>query len=531
MKKFNREKFIKRCIQIFAIVVVLILLTLGISAIVKTAYFNNTYNEYNEKIYYKNDNIAINIFLTLISIIVIYALYKIFFKIKNKYLLFAVILIYAVLSVIWVIVSKTPLRADQKVIQDIATQFIDGNLGTLDPGQYLCYHPLQLGIIYFLEIIYRIFSSTNPIIFKMLNIIFSTIAMIYIYKISYIIFKNDKVQKILLILLCGNFIMIFFNVYVYGNIIGFMLGLIAIYYTLKYTENKKVRYLAISTISIVTAIALKSNYQIYLIGIIIILLLETFKKFDYKSIIAIFAMIILMTVVNKGIIKFTEFRYGKEINEGIPMISYIQMGMAEKVDRAAGWYNAVVNVEAIFRNNDFDEEKTSEYSKTEITKRLNQMLNNPKDAIVYYGDKILSTWIEPAFQTIWINEPQEEIEKVNDYISDKNILISLYDGTANKIIMKYFDIYDIIIFIFAATYLVINFKKINIKEISLMIIFFGGFAFHILWETKSIYAIPFFELLIPYASHGIMDVIQIIETKIKKKKRKKDKEIKLICGS
>ena len=80
MKKFNREKFIKRCIQIFAIVVVLILLTLGISAIVKTAYFNNAYNEYNEKIYYKNDNIAINIFLTLISIIVIYALYKIFFK-------------------------------------------------------------------------------------------------------------------------------------------------------------------------------------------------------------------------------------------------------------------------------------------------------------------------------------------------------------------------------------------------------------------------------------------------------------------
>ena len=64
-----------------------------------------------------------------------------------------------------------------------------------------------------------------------------------------------------------------------------------------------------------------------------------------------------------------------------------------------------------------------------------------------------------------------------------------------------------------------------------MIIFFGGFAFHILWETKSIYAIPFFELLIPYASHGIMDVIQIIETKIKKKKSKKDKEIKLICGS
>lgn len=519
MKRLNKEKFIKTSIQIFAIVVILILLILGISAIIKTAYFNNTYNVYDEKIYYKNDNILINLILIFIAIFLIYLLTKIFTKIKNRYLFLVVLVIYTILSITWVIVSKTPLRADQKVIQEIATEFIAGNFNRLNPGQYLCYHPLQLGIIYFLEIIYRLFFSTNPIIFKMLNIIFSSITMIYLYKISYIIFKNDKVQKILILLLCGNIIMILFNVYVYGNIIGLMLGLIAVYYVLKYNENKKIRYLIISTISIVVAIVLKSNYQIFLIGIIIIILLENIKKIDYKSILAVFMMGLLMIIANKGIIKITEIRYGKEINDGIPMISYIHMGMAEKADRASGWYNANVNVETIFSINNFETKKASEYSKTEIVKRLNQMIKNPLDTIIFYGDKVLSTWIEPAFQTIWINEPQEEIDKVKDYISDKKVLINIYDGKINQVIMKYFDIYDIIIFIFSAIYLMINFKKINIKEISLMIIFFGGFAFHILWETKSIYAIPFFELLIPYAAHGIYDVFQLLENKIKNFKK------------
>ena len=163
-------------------------------------------------------------------------------------------------------------------------------------------------------------------------------------------------------------------------------------------------------------------------------------------------------------------------------------------------------------------EKASECSKEEIKKRLNEMLNNPKEAITYYGDKILSTWIEPAFQTIWINEPQEETEKIEEYISDNKILISLYDGTLNKVVMKYLDIYDIIIFIFAAIYLIINYKKINMEKMILIIIFFGGFLFHIIWETKSIYAVPFFELLIIYAAHGISDTTTMIENKFRKKK-------------
>ena len=51
----------------------------------------------------------------------------------------------------------------------------------------------------------------------------------------------------------------FFNVHVYGNINGLTFGLIALYFTLKYLENKKKRYLVITAISMAISIALKKQ--------------------------------------------------------------------------------------------------------------------------------------------------------------------------------------------------------------------------------------------------------------------------------
>ena len=49
-------------------------------------------------------------------------------------------------------------------------------------------------------------------------------------------------------------------------------------------------------------------------------------------------------------------------------------------------------------------------------------------------------------------------------------------------------------------------KFLNIEKLYLVIIFLGGFAFHILWEAKSRYIIPYVIILFPLAT-GLIDVI------------------------
>ena len=49
-------------------------------------------------------------------------------------------------------------------------------------------------------------------------------------------------------------------------------------------------------------------------------------------------------------------------------------------------------------------------------------------------------------------------------------------------------------------------------------IFLGGFGFHVLWEAKSRYIIPYVLILIPVASMGISSFVEILEGKIKNRR-------------
>jgi len=42
----------------------------------------------------------------------------------------------------------------------------------------------------------------------------------------------------------------------------------------------------------------------------------------------------------------------------------------------------------------------------------------------------------------------------------------------------------------------------------LPLIFIGGLAFHLIWETKAIYVIQYYYLLLPYAADGITKLKQ-----------------------
>ena len=56
--------------------------------------------------------------------------------------------------------------------------------------------------------------------------------------------------------------------------------------------------------------------------------------------------------------------------------------------------------------------------------------------------------------------------------------------------------------------LIKNRKNISMEVIFLLTIFVGGFTFHILWEAKSRYIIPYIIVLIPIASINMENIFQ-----------------------
>ena len=295
----------------------------------------------------------------------------------------------------------------------------------------------------------------------------------------------------------------FFNVHFYGNIIGLTLALLAILFTLLYLKNNKKIYLLFSGIFIGLSILIKSNYNIFLCGIIIILILDIIEKFNLKKFLIIPLFLIGILIINFGYKQLLKIN-NLNLPDGVPMITFVYMGMAEPTDLSPGWYTG--DTVKLYTENIYNNEKTSEKTIELIKQRLQYFLDNPQYSFEFYSTKLASTWLNPTFQTIWCSLPGTRYRwypEYAEYLGYHETALSMVGGNLYKIEENCFNIYQIIIFTFAAIGLFHTSKNLNLKKVLLPIIFIGGFLFHLIWETKAIYVIQYYYLILPYTALGI----------------------------
>lgn len=533
-KKFNK-RLGRFSINVVLIIATIMLIFIFIASLLYTAYFKNSWvGAYNEGIYYEKDNIILNLFYCIIFIFAVYGISKIFKKVNLKIASIISIIIIGILCFTWINFVQAPVKSDQNQVLICAKEFAKNRFWPLEGKGYYYMHPLQLGCVLGMELIIRIIHTSSWIAMQRVNIIFLMAIVYVLMKITKKVYKSDSTNKILNLLLISCLVIPLFSVVVYGNIYGLLFALLAVFFLMKYYENRKIRYILLIPFSLSISIILKSNYEIVMIAIIISLILDLINKFNWKTIITIPLILVMFSVSYPLVYKFVEYRSGIEINDGIPMIAYVAMSIQAPVEtRNSGWYHDGKNVEMLYPENNFDSKETSQASKEIIKQRLKEFRSSPKTMRDFYVDKIASTWIEPAFQTLWWAEPAEEfnnLEKTKpeyiEYLSNNGVLLDIFHGERQMKLLKYLDVVEITVFAMSLLSVLVSIKNKNLdyKNITLLLIFVGGFLFHIIWETKCIYVIPYYIMLIPSAADGIDRLGNFICNKFKKVKEmvKKD---------
>ncbi len=521
-KRTAKKKIDRLFMQICYILGIIITIGIGITAFIFTYYYTDQYFGNKEVVNLRVDNILLNILGTIIFLMIIYIVKNIIKKIPNKILIAVTTILIMLISTGIVFFIKFTPRADQECMIYAATEFMKGTYDWLDAGNYLHRFPYQLGFVYLVETIFRMFNSQSPLLLQCMNVICIGTIVILLYNFTNKMFKDDNTNKIFSILMLGFLPIMFFSTFVYGNIIGLMFSLIAMLCILIYRENRKIRYLILSSASIGVGIILKSNYQIFLIGMEMLFLLDFIENKDKKIFVGMILSIICVIVFPKLVYLYTENRTGKEVTDGVPMISYIQMGLkdGDGQGKMAGWYDG--SVVEIYEDNQCDSKKAAQISIDILKDILKDFANHPTKMIKVLAEKIGTSWLEPNYQTIWTNKPPQNSNEMSDEIKNNKILFSFFVGTLSKAYTGYNNIYQIIIFFSAGLCLVVSFRKITVEKVSLIIMVIGGFLLHLIWETKAYYVLPYYLLLVPYAANGL----QIGFEKIKKQcynlsKRKK----------
>lgn len=491
-KKIEMNKEFNKLIAVIGIILLTIVL---IENIIFTSILSDDISEHVD--------IVLTGFLNLVIVFCIsIGIYTICLKIsklkisskKEKIIIGIFLLIYLIMQIIWINYRDLKPVGDQLTTYETARVLYESNGTELINSDYMekCSNQIPLAFIW--SNIFHIFSSSNYQIIQYMNVVMNVASIIAILLIIKQISKKYKTNKWLGLVLIGTFISIpLLSTLVYGDYSSLAFSLFSIYFIMRYGESEKIRYVIISGILMAISYMFRMNNLIFIIAISIYMFLEIIKqKRTHKELITKFTLTILFlliailpsTLISKHIAEKFEF----DLNNSIPTTCFLHMGMTDG-SRQSGWYNesggwafteTAVEANKMYKNG--------------IKERMTYFLHNPVELIKFYAKKTTSMWTENTYASIWYNtsfnisEPMKNEQK-DMFLVNKKDSISLYQ----KALM-------LIIFSISIIVVIQNRKNLSNEFILLLTIFIGGFLFHVLWEAKSRYIIPYIVVLIPIAT-------------------------------
>jgi len=425
----------------------------------------------------------------------------------RKFLFWGGFSLYIILNVIWLLNVNPKVGADSVHVANLAQAMYEGNVEEVLTSntylgmplrEYMQTYPQQIPLAFFYSLFFRIIHFDIMEFLRILNLIGNILIVFAMYKINNQISKKYETNKVLLFTMLFAFVSLpLLSTFVYVDILGIAFGLLAVYFVMKYIDTKKIRYAIFSGLAMAVAYMVRMNSLIFIIATTMYLIFSLFKEIKNKNWkqnlieTLIILMYIIISIVPAGLVQnYYLDKYNMDKKAEYPTISYILMAMEESW-RGNGWYNEKRGEYALKNIEQAKEEYVDE-----VKQRLAYFAQNPGYTLEFYTKKVTSMWTENTYSAIRSN-----IVKENDPIEN---------GTG--ILMFYQKALLLVICVCCITFLIKNRKDISLEALFLITVFIGGFAFHILWEAKSRYIIPYIVVLIPIASIKINCEANISET-------------------
>lgn len=417
-------------------------------------------------------------------------------KKMRKKLFIVALAIYIIFNIVWVIFVNPKVIGDSVHVCNLAQTFYgdDSQDFLQNPTyvgvtlkEYMQAYPHQITLAFVYSIFFRIIHFDVMEILRIWNVIGNIAIVVAIYKIGNQLSKKYKMNNVQLLLLITTFISLpMLTTYIYGDIPSLALCLFSVYFMMRYTETKKIIYPITASVFTMIAYMMRMNSLIFIIATSMYLILNIWKEWveeEWKNRILQISIIFIYIIISMfpaTLVKNYYFhKYDLDKNKIYPNNSYLLMAM-EEGPRGNGWYNENIAGPAL---------KEPEKMKIEYTQKIKDRFvyfsQNLEYTFQFYSIKITSMWAENTYSAVRNNTLTGNTMIIDDFINP----LTFYQKA-------------VLILICTCSIVVVaqNRKNLSYEFIFLVIIFIGGFAFHILWEAKSRYIIPYIVVLIPIAS-------------------------------
>lgn len=443
----------------------------------------------------------VNIICLLVLLILINILIKNdFFNLNEKILLNLFLLLSLIVGLVWIFSNDPVLREldDAYNCFRAAKNIAIGNLAPLSYKSYISVYPNNVGLVTYLLIHIKLFGADLALYtIRIVNLLFVLLGYFALYRITKNIFNNRIVTCTLIILMFGSMQFVFFSFFVYGNCLSYTMALLSVMFLLDYFKSNKITHLVLSSLFIICSISIKANSLIIFIAEAIMLILYVINT---KKLIVILVLLFTLLGVyggTTGLQKFWGNRANIDYNNTkLPTICWFAYGLNYDQRRPGGYFD---EFEIYHTENGYMSEFTEKRVRTFIDGVLDNFKENPKLVLRFYGQKYLSSWANPQYETF------DQYRELNNSNFVKNVV----GGKINDILNVFWDGISSVIAIGILVFMIKQGRTLNLYSMIGMVIVIGGFLFHTLWEVKAVYLYQYYMYLLPYAAAGLASLFTI----------------------
>lgn len=412
--------------------------------------------------------------------------------------LLLIVLIWCLLfGAVWVLLAASTPVADQYMVATSAELLCTGQLWPSGIWKISVLLSVSGGLTAWEELNFRLFGLHNYTALQLGNV-FAILGTVYAgYRIVSLLFDKRRVEACYLLLMACCFPLLIFSAYIYGDVLSIFLSMLVLWQTLRMVKTEKKSAVLWMVPAAAAAVALRSNSLIVLIAVCCVLGVKAITGKKWIYLLCVLLLGVGVFAGRKAIYQYYEAKSGTVINDGMPSVLWIAMGMQEG-DLEAGWYNGY----SIYIYQDtclYDGPTAKALGIAEIKARVKVFLKDPLYAADFYSRKFTSQWNDPTYGCF-----------IMTYAADQgrsDLGESLYTGTPKAVLEKFMDSYQLVIY--GAVLFLLVYRRKEKRELEwyvLLIAVIGGVLFHELWEAKSRYVLPYFIMMIPMAAAGLMEL-------------------------
>ena len=340
MGKISRDKFTANLEQAAVLLVVLLLLAfmlvLCVSAFTETSYLN-TNNASGENIDIYGDNVFLNSILLVLFLSLIYIFYQyadIITPRKAELVLYGWMFVFGCLFILTTKLAA-PTYSDSFIVTNAAMEAAQNEFYTME--LYFARFPFQLGYVFYCELFFRAVMLVLPglpvgyyhLALQCVNLVWLMLAYFALLRITRLMWDSERVHRLCVLLFIFSLPPLMSCTFLYGNIPAFSCGVLAVWMFLLFMKKGRLYFALLCAILLGLAVVLKLNLMIFLVAIGCIWFVRLVKGFSFKSLLCLGLAVACVLGMSKLPQLVYEKRSGYDFGEGIPMLSWLAMGMSE----------------------------------------------------------------------------------------------------------------------------------------------------------------------------------------------------------